>query len=183
MNDTPQFLEEWAAIAKRMVHNAGVVASEATELLEAGTFTQSAWSKYWIQMFDIAFMSTMEMAEAVMADPVKRAPATVTSDAISVDVDMMSDRVLSIASPLTRLGTADTIPARQIRFDNPAGCDADGNPTGLLPAGSAYFRVAVDIQELPSGLYAGMIQLASVNLESPSSGACKAQLLPIEIAI
>ncbi len=156
-SDARAFVDQWAAITRRVVANSGVVVAETAEQIGAGTFTGQTWVKSATQIFDIALLGSLELAEATLIGPAKFAPESVRSQAITVDADTAVDRVLTVTTPFVRLGESEAIHGDRLTFDPPAGRDANRNPVGVLAVGATEFHIAVKVDELPSGIYAGAV--------------------------
>jgi hypothetical protein len=159
-DDARAFIDQWAAIARRMVANSGAVIADTAQRIGAGTFTSQDWVKSTTQMFDIALLGTLEVVETAVVGPARSSPHQIRSDQIAIDVDANGERILMIDTPFRRLGDIAAIPPERITFDPPAGCDSDRNPLGVIAAGARTFYIVVNSDGLPSGIYSGAVRVA-----------------------
>jgi hypothetical protein len=173
--------DEWAAITRRAVSNVGLVASRATEQIDEGRFGAAELLRYWTQMFDIAFLGAIELAEAALSDPVDHAPHMAASDPVAVGGEGIP-RSLKLSSPFVRIGTSEYVPVDRITFAPGAGRDDAGQPLGMLSVGQDRFCVHIDSANLPSGIYGG-----EVTVVGPTSHAGKAGTIigvfPVQIPV
>lgn len=139
------FLDELVAIGRRMAYNAGTILVDAAKQMGNG----DDLVKPVTQLYDTAFHGFMEYVEAVSRP---QAQETVTSDDVVISADS-SDRQLTLASPLTRIGSVEKISDDCVVIDPP-----------VLPAGAEIFRLVVRKSGYPSGAYACEVRAADMTI-------------------
>lgn len=143
------FFEDLMAIGRRAGFNAATVIADAAKRIGSGQFNSSSWVKAATQLYDIGFLSFMEIAESAGNTQLEQ-ESTVT-EVLQVAA-AESERQLALASPLLRLGSVeDIVPDECVTFD-----------PSVLPAGAGEFCIVVTPNPCPSGLYTGRVSVGNL---------------------
>jgi hypothetical protein len=133
------FIDVLIAAGRRAGYNTGMVLANAAKRI--GT-DQYAWVKAATQIYDIAFLAFMEIADSTrQLELQQHAETTIHIPAAG------HDRLLKLQEPLRRLGS---------RTDTVSEDCASLTPR-VLPAGTTTFRLLVKPGSYPSGLYEGRV--------------------------
>jgi hypothetical protein len=152
------FAEECAAIVMGAVQQYGAVASEAAGEIDDGNFGSKEWVRSMTRAFDIATLTSVALAEAVMAGPgASAAPKSVTSDEMKFDKEDYA-RVLYIVDAFKLSSRSEPVPPQRVKFVPGGLRDEQANPLGLLTAGEESFRVVIETAGLPGGTYVGTVE-------------------------
>jgi len=162
------------AIARRMIRQSSAVAQETADLIDKNPNSPSVWVKSAVKLGDIALLGGIELAETALIGPAPFEKKAVASDVVKVTAKK-GRRKVRVKQPegLARPGTADPIPATQLRFYVPAGnrpapeTDTEAS-NGILTDGQDRFYVAAIPVGLISGMYVGDVEV--VRLEQKLVG-------------
>jgi hypothetical protein len=143
--------DNMATVARRMVNQAKRVVEEASGRMDDNSYTVNSFVKSMTKLADIGLVGGIELVETAFIGPGRYAPAAFISDPITVP-ESHDVRVLSIdeAAPLKRPATADAdaVPTDRICFEPP-----------YLTRGVTEFRIVVNEEGLPSGIYTGKVRV------------------------
>jgi hypothetical protein len=130
-----EFIDSLIAAGRRAGYNTGLVLANAAK--QIGT-DRSAWVKAATQLYDIAFLTFMEITDsATQLERQQHAEEIIQIPAAG------HDRLLELHEPLRRLGSrTDTVPENCVSMT-----------PRVLPAGTTTFRLLVEPGSYPSGLY------------------------------
>jgi hypothetical protein len=151
------FVEECAEIVLGAVQQYGAVASEAAGEIDNGNFGSKEWARSMTRAFDIAALTSVALAEAVMAGPgASLAPESVTSADMKLD-NVNYPCVLYIVDGFKLAGGTEAVPAQRVKFVPAGGRDEKSKPLGRLSAEQQTFRVEIHVAGLPGGTYIGKV--------------------------
>jgi hypothetical protein len=152
VSDPKTFIEQYAAIARQMVTDAGTVALQAANEMDNGTFGADAWGRSVIRLSDIALMGSVEVAQLIAACPDAPTSADTISKSVAIAPDSRFERKLSIGKPFTRIGKTTTIPNDRIALQ-----------PSVLKRGETEFKVVVRRTGLLRAHYRGTVRLVPTN--------------------
>lgn len=137
------FIDGLIAAGRRAGYNAGLVLANAAK--QIGT-DRSAWVKAATQLYDIAFLAFMEIADSTtQLELEQHAEETIHIPAAG------HDRRPKLQEPLRRLGSSTDIVSEDCISLTPR----------VLPAGASTLRLLVKPGDYPSGLYEGRVSLGN----------------------
>jgi hypothetical protein len=162
-NPTPSkpvvLAEYMASIWVRMIRRNGAIAAEASRKMAAGDYGYDDYFRSVTKLVDGNLLDGMELATTLLAGPgFKSASDVARSDPYTVDPYQNSECEVTVTSPLSR-GFGDSIPGSRISFEVVKNGKAQGQKSGILPAGTEEFRLIVDRTNLQSGYYFGQVTL------------------------
>ncbi|MBV8862621.1 MAG: hypothetical protein JO082_07610 [Mycobacterium sp.] len=151
------FVEECAAIVVGAVQQYGAVASEAAGEIDNGNFGSKEWVRSMTRAFDVAALTSVALAEAVMAGPgASLAPKSVSSEEMKFEKAAYA-QVLYIVDDFKLAGGAEAVPAQRVNFVPGGLRDEQAKPLGVLTAGEESFWVVIQTAGLPGGTYFGTV--------------------------
>lgn len=147
------------SISRRMLRQTSVVAQETAGLLDKNPNSPTIWAKAMVKMADIALLGGTELAETALIGPAPFEKKPIDSDRYKVGG--AGRRTLNIRAPgFIRPGTADPIPAGQLKFfvpiDDETGKEAPG---GVLEPGETEFYITAHPAGMISGMYVGAVEV------------------------
>ena len=165
------WLQYLSDITLRWIAQSAEVIATGAEEMSTGEHTVSSCVKPAGRLADLALVNGVEYATTVFAGPGFDVLALVAGSGwydISGDQSCAHSVAIAEANPLRRFVTNDPIPADRIGFEVQTAGGSTPCPDGVLPPGSAKFRVVVYRLGLHSGCYTGKVVLTPV---PPAAGA------------
>lgn len=138
-----------STVVRGMVTQAGVVAQDAANDVEAKDYRPSQWLQSLTRLIDIAVAGGMDIAETLGAGPAQFQTQPIATEFYTVPASTVP-RDLRWKTKPTRDAADDAIDDKKLEFD----------PKTLLP-GATQFRVLVNAAGLLSGVYKGVVEVGT----------------------
>lgn len=145
-----------STVVRGMVSQAGSVAQDAANDIEAKKYTASRWLQSMTRLIDIAVAGGMDIAETLGAGPAQFQPQPIATPFYDVE-EADEPRELTWNTRPTRDGAKDLIDDNKLQFE----------PKTLLP-GAKQFRVLVTASDLLSGVYKGEVKVGTDQKTNPA---------------
>lgn len=172
-----QVADVMETIGRRMVRQAGAVASDTASQMEKTPNSPNLWVRSMVKLANISLLGSIELAETALIGPAKYELPLTLSEIYPAPGAV--DRTLTLdADGLRRPGTSDSIPATLVSFRTDTGLAELAG--GHLPATANTFRIGVDPRPLISGIYVGTVEVSHID----AAGVMVVDgTVPVEIAI
>lgn len=172
-----EWLQYLSTILVRWINQSAAVVADGADQMSAGEHTVDSCFKTASRLSDLALLNGAEYAVTVLAGPGFEMLTPVSaSDWYDLPEDRSCAYSIEISEPLSRFVANDPIPTDRIDFEAKT---PDGDrpcPDGVLPAGTAKFRVVVFRPGIHSGCYTGKVVLKPV---PPATG----DPIPVDVDI
>ncbi|SEH92738.1 hypothetical protein SAMN04489835_5799 [Mycolicibacterium rutilum] len=151
------------AITRRMLRQSSVVAQETADLLDKKPASPNVWAQAMVKLADITMLGATELAETALIGPApfEREPAR--SD--PYQVGGKGPRTLVVKAPgLMRPGTADAVPAANLKFMAPIDATTGRELVGgVLASTDDEFYLIANPAGMISGIYIGTVDVKAAD--------------------
>jgi hypothetical protein len=170
----------YTKIANRVIQQSAKVVADAVEEFSDGEHTLQTCVKTMNQLADIALLGGVEIVATTFAGPgFQLLPAPAASRFYQVP-DATKQYRVEVCAPLSRFVSADAIPVNRVAIEAKRAGGCVHCPGGVLPPGTAEFRLVVNRTGIHSGCYTGQVLVTTVPAD-PTAAAPAPMAVDIEL--